>query len=81
MSDPWILTRALEKGDQRSIPNIQVLESILDHLNIEDWHSATARFVGSVARDPSFAGRGPQDILQYVASVCQAINRKVRIVA
>ncbi|GAB5590858.1 CCR4-NOT core subunit cdc39 [Umbelopsis nana] len=71
MSDPWILAQALEKGDQGAPSNIEVLESTLDHLNIEDWLSATARFVGSFARDPVVVGRDPQDHLQYVGNVSQ----------
>jgi hypothetical protein len=77
MSDPWILTRTLEKCDTGTTMHVQTLESIIEKLNIEDWHSATARFIGSVARDLTFAGRGPQDILQHIASVCIAIVRKV----
>jgi hypothetical protein len=77
MSDPWILTRTLEKDDHGSSMHVQALESMIEKLNVEDWHSATARFIGSVARDLTFAGRGPQDIIQYSASVCIAIVRKV----
>ncbi|CAO3672991.1 unnamed protein product [Umbelopsis ramanniana] len=76
MSDPWILTRTLEKDDHGSSMHVQALESMIEKLNVEDWHSATARFIGSVARDLTFAGRGPQDIIQYSASVCIAIVRK-----
>lgn len=77
MSDPWILTRTLEKDDHGSSMHVQALEGLLEKLNVEDWHSAAARFIGSVARDLTFAGRGPQDIIQYSASVCIAIVRKV----
>jgi hypothetical protein len=77
MSDPWILTRALLKGEQVATFNAQNIEGIIEKLNIDNWSPAIARFIGSVAQDFNSSNRGPQ-ILQYTANACKAINKKVR---